>query len=38
MKERCGFTPLVGTEWVEDAVKQYFKIDEDVEIKAETAE
>lgn len=36
--ERCGFTPLVGTEWVEDAVKQYFKIDEDVEIKAETAE
>lgn len=35
--EQYGFTPMVGIEWVEDAIKQYFKL-ENVTLKAENVE
>lgn len=33
-----GFTPMVGTDWVESDLKQYFSIEKDVELKVERNE
>ena len=34
INEMYGFTPMVGTDWVEDAVKDYFELDKEVILKA----
>ena len=36
--ERYGFTSMTGIEWVENAIKDYFKIDDDVVLKTEIIE
>ena len=36
--ETYGFTPMVGIEWVEKDIKKYFKIDDEVVLKAEVEE